>query len=378
MLRVMIVEDEKPTLDLMERLVGRHPGLEVIGAFASPLEALARFAELRPEAAFLDVEMPKMGGIELADKLKEIDEELQVVFTTAYPGYAVDAFRVNASDYLLKPVAPEDLDRVIPRLLKNRRMHAAIRPAAIDGGPAVRCLGSFETRGPDGSLLDWPTRKTEELFAYFLAYPNRLTDKWRLADLLWPEAEEGRTLHNLHNTIYRLKKTLKEAGIAIDLTHTNEGYLFESPPSLSDLGRLRDFTARSSKVDGTNAAEAERIFRSYGGVLFGGKDYPWSASAETEAASLYASLARGIAAWRRERGDPAGAKETLRVYLGHAPLDEEMHAELLQLYADAGEKSAYVRHYERFERMLAEELGLEPPAELRELARQLRETRCGP
>lgn len=372
MIRVMIVEDEKPILELMEILVGRHPLLEVAGAFTSPIEALACFSELKPDAAFLDVEMPKMGGIELADKLMEADEELQIVFTTAYPGYAVDAFRVNAVDYLLKPVTPEDLKRVVARIAKNRERHAALRPSAEAGEPAVHCLGTFETRGGDGILMNWPTRKTEELFAYFLAYPNRLTGKWQLADLLWPDVEENRSLHNVHNTIYRLKKALKDAGIAVELTHTNEGYLFGASQDLSDWWRLRNFTAFASRVDGRNAAEADKLFCSYRGALFGGKDYAWSAGATSEAASQYASLARMLVAWHRERADSASAKETLRVYLGHAPLDEEMNAELLRLYAETGEAGTYLRHYDVYERILAEELGIRPPEELRELAEKMR------
>ncbi|MBB6693530.1 response regulator [Cohnella xylanilytica] len=370
--RVMIVEDERPTLELMERLIGRHPLLEVAGTFDSPLEAMERYPELKPDVAFLDVEMPKMGGIELAGKLKAADEELQVVFTTAYPGYAVDAFRVNAVDYLLKPVVPEDLERVVSRIVKNREPRAPLRRPEGSGEPPVRCLGTFETRGTDGTLLNWPTRKTEELFAYFLAFPNRLTDKWRLADLLWPDLEEGRSLHNLHNTIYRLKKTLKEANLEARLTHTNEGYLYGADPFQSDLGRLREFMARFSRIDGGNAEEAEERFRSYRGALFGGKDYPWSSAAASEAASQYAGLARMLTAWHRERGDPASTKETLRIYLDQAPLDEEKHAELLRMYADAGETGNYIRHYERFERLLEEELGIEPPEELRRLAERMR------
>ncbi|MCC3376816.1 response regulator [Cohnella sp. REN36] len=371
-MRVMIVEDERPTLDLMQRLVVRHPALEVTGAFTRPHEALDRFAELKPEVAFLDVEMPKMGGIELAQKLKEIDEELLVVFTTAYPNYAVDAFRVNAVDYLLKPVTPEDLERVVVRLERNREMRAALKPPAPAAEPSIRCLGTFEARRADGTLMNWPTRKTEELFAYFLAYPNRLTDKWTLADLLWPDLEETRSLHNLHNTIYRLKKALKEADISIELNHTNEGYVFAASPGLSDLGQLGGFLAREARVDGPNAAEAERLFRAYQGPLYGGKDYSWSASRASEAAGQYASLARMLAVWQEEKGDLASAKETLRRYLIQAPLDEQMHEKLLRMFAAAGEKASYLRHFDAYERLLADELDLAPSAELREWARQMR------
>ncbi|WP_156157875.1 LytR/AlgR family response regulator transcription factor [Gordoniibacillus kamchatkensis] len=185
MIRVMIVEDEKPILDLMARLAAQHAELEVVGTFTSPVTALDQYPLLLPNAVFLDVEMPRMGGIELAEKLKELNEDLQVVFTTAYPGYAVEAFRVSALDYLLKPVTPAALERVIAKLLKHRVLQAAGRPLSlIQQGPIVRCLGTFETRGADGTLLSWPTRKTEELFAYLLAYPNRLAGKWQLSNLL--------------------------------------------------------------------------------------------------------------------------------------------------------------------------------------------------
>ncbi|MFC5530721.1 response regulator [Cohnella yongneupensis] len=374
MLRVMIVEDERPILGLMELLVGRHPMLEAVGAYTSPLIALERFGELKPDAVFLDVEMPRLGGIELAEKLKAMDEEVQIVFTTAYPNYAVEAFRVSAVDYLLKPVTPDALERVAARLAKNQALRSAIRSAPVPGERApVRCLGTFETRGLDGQLMSWPTRKTEELFAYLIAYPDRLAGKWQLADLLWPEMDEERALHNVHNTVYRLKKALKEAGLAVDVTHTNEGYRMQTPKGFSDLERLRDVKGRLAAIsDERDAAEATEAFGSYAGELFGGKDYPWSVGVAAEAASHHGALARMLAAWHREQGGGLdAAKEVLRAYLGLAPLDEEMNAALLRLYADGGEAGMFRRHYEGYSKLLADELGIAPAAELRELAARL-------
>ncbi|WP_123042044.1 response regulator [Cohnella candidum] len=326
MLRVMIVEDEKPILDLMERIVGRHPMLQVAGTFTSSLEALERYPQLKPDAVFLDVEMPKMGGIELADKLRAIDEELQVVFTTAYPGYAVEAFRVSAVDYLLKPVTPDTLERVVTRLLKNHLLRSASRPQSAAENPPVRCLGTFETRKADGSLIGWPTRKTEELFAYLLAYPNRLAGKWQLADLLWPDLDEERALHNVHNTVYRLKKALKEAELTVELTHGNEGYLMRIPPSFTDLESFRDFMNRTSAIDERNAVEGENQFRTSRGALFGGKDYVWSLGLGAEVAAQQAALARMLVHYYRGIGDEAAAKETIRSYMWNSPFDEEMNA----------------------------------------------------
>lgn len=374
MLRVMIVEDERPILGLMELLVGRHPMLEAVGAFASPLTALERFEDLKPDAVFLDVEMPRMNGIELADKLLAIDEDVQVVFTTAYPNYAVDAFRVSAVDYLLKPVTPDALERVVARLAKNHAMRSVTQtPPKQAEHPPVRCLGTLETRTADGRTMSWPTRKTEELFAYLLAYPDRLAGKWQLADLLWPEMDEERAIHNLHNTVYRLKKSLKEAGLPVDVTHTNEGYRMQAPQGFSDLENLRDAAGKLAGVAGIAdeeaAAAAERAFRAYRGELFGGKDYAWSAGVAAEAASQCRTLARRLAGWHRESGGGLdAAKEVLRAFVAHSPLDEDMNAELLRLYSDGGEAGMFRSHFERYARLLDAELGIAPSAELKELA----------
>ncbi|MFC5406999.1 response regulator [Cohnella soli] len=368
MIRVIIVEDEQPTLDLMERLVGRHPLLEVAGTFTSPLEALEQYTLLKPDAVFLDVEMPKMGGLELANKLREIDEDIQIVFTTAYPDYAVDAFRVSAVDYLLKPVTSDDLERVVARLSKNYSLRSNLEAPVAVGEPSVRCLGTFETRKVDGSLISWPTRKTEELFAYLLAYPNRLAGKWQLADLLWTDMEEDRALHNVHNAIYRLKKALKEAGLPVDLTHSNEGYLLRVAPAFTDIERFRDFMKRTSAIDIRNATEAEKLFRSCRGELFGGKDYVWSSGLAAEVSAQKASLALMLASYYREIADMAAAKMTLRTYLADAPLDEEINAELLRLYAESGESGAFRNHYEQYAQRLEAELGVRPTESIRVLA----------
>ncbi len=366
----MIVEDEQPILDLMKRLVEQHPLLELAGAFTSATEALYAFEALKLDAAFLDIEMPRVGGIELAEKLRAVDDNLQIVFTTAYTEYAIEAFRVSAVDYLVKPVAADEIERVVARLAKNhsrRKERSTIQAEEL----FVRCMGTFETRGLDGSLIKWPTRKTEELFAYFLVYPNRLAGKWQLADLLWPDLEEERALHNVHNSVYRLKKALKEASIAIDLTHTNEGYYMRLTPGFSDLTSFRDFLRRTAIIDHRNAHEGETHFRMYQGPLFGGKDYVWSAGVTAELAGQYASLTRMLVSFHRRSGDDAAAKKTLCAYLTHVPLDAEMNGELLQLYLAHGEQDRFRHHYARYLEQLEQELGVGPADEIKRLAEQI-------
>lgn len=85
-----------------------------------PSELLKDIKGLRPDLVFLDIEMPEMNGLELAARLLELQEDIEVVFVTAYREYALEAFGVNALDYLLKPVVPDLLHRTIDRVLKRR------------------------------------------------------------------------------------------------------------------------------------------------------------------------------------------------------------------------------------------------------------------
>jgi two-component system LytT family response regulator len=112
--RILIVDDERPARDKLRRLLAGAPGVEAIDEAGDGIEALVRIAEFRPDALFLDVEMPELSGIELAASLPEPAPLL--VFVTAWNEYAIRAFDLDAIDYLLKPYDAARLQRAIQRL----------------------------------------------------------------------------------------------------------------------------------------------------------------------------------------------------------------------------------------------------------------------
>jgi DNA-binding LytR/AlgR family response regulator len=113
--RVLVVDDEAPARSELRHLLGAHPQVEVVGEATNVAEALGLAAEC--DALFLDVEMPGASGIDAARLVHGRAEPPAVVFVTAHAEYAVDAFAVEAFDYLLKPVDAERLARVVERLL---------------------------------------------------------------------------------------------------------------------------------------------------------------------------------------------------------------------------------------------------------------------
>jgi two-component system, LytTR family, response regulator len=122
--RALIVDDEAPARRKLRRMLGAHADVEVVGEASDGGAAIALAAELRPDVIFLDVQMPEVDGFDVAASLP--DNGPALVFVTAFDRYALKAFDTDASDYLLKPVEPERLERALQRL----RATAAPRPGA--------------------------------------------------------------------------------------------------------------------------------------------------------------------------------------------------------------------------------------------------------
>ncbi|MBS7546452.1 LytR/AlgR family response regulator transcription factor [Ancylobacter oerskovii] len=114
MLRVVIADDEPLARRAMRRLLAVRPQIEIVGESESVAETLDLVGRLRPNLIFLDI---RLNGGDGFDLLAELENAPKVVFVTAYAEYAVDAFGVQAVDYLLKPVQPDRLDTAIERVL---------------------------------------------------------------------------------------------------------------------------------------------------------------------------------------------------------------------------------------------------------------------
>jgi two-component system LytT family response regulator/two-component system response regulator LytT len=127
-LRVLIVDDEQLAREELCFLLGPVEALEVVGQAGNGIEALRLIEEHGPDVVLLDVQMPGLTGFEVARRIVRAGVETQLVFVTAYDQHAIEAFEVNAVDYLLKPVEAGRLATAVDRV--RRRMQADRQPAA--------------------------------------------------------------------------------------------------------------------------------------------------------------------------------------------------------------------------------------------------------
>ena len=157
-MRAICVDDERALMERTVSLCRELPGMEEVTGFTRPQEALEWVCGHPIDLALLDVEMPGMTGIELAAAIKEKQPDTAVIFLTAYPRYAVDAFAVRASGYLLKPVTLEALSADVRHAMSGR-----IKP--LTGHLTVRTFGSFDVF-VDGRAVEFKRAKAKEILAF--------------------------------------------------------------------------------------------------------------------------------------------------------------------------------------------------------------------
>ncbi|MDD2574017.1 MAG: LytTR family transcriptional regulator DNA-binding domain-containing protein [Bacillota bacterium] len=116
MIRVLIADDEAPAREELSFLISRLAGFQVIGVASSGSQAVFLIKELHPQVVFLDIQMPGLNGLEVSKALASLDPKPLIVFVTAYDEYALNAFDVEAVDYLLKPVSDDRLFKTAKRL----------------------------------------------------------------------------------------------------------------------------------------------------------------------------------------------------------------------------------------------------------------------
>ena len=203
-MRVMIVDDEKLALNQFVFEAENVPGTEVTGAFTDPFEALDYLRQNPVEAAFLDIAMPGINGIELAEKMREFLPDLVIIFVTGYEQYTLDALKVKADYYLTKPYTSRDIRDVMERakLLAVRQRKRVY----------IRTFGRFEVF-IDGQAVYFPNAKAKELLALCVDHKGGMVTLEEAADKLWEDRAYDSRVKNLYRkAVMQIRQALAEHG----------------------------------------------------------------------------------------------------------------------------------------------------------------------
>ncbi|WP_241426575.1 response regulator [Dysosmobacter acutus] len=204
---ILAVDDEPIALDVLCRAIRKAVPDCALIPFTDPRAALdeVRRRPISPNAAFLDVEMFDLTGLELAKQLKDLYANVNIIFVTGHADYMGEAFYLHASGYILKPASPEailtELDN-LRRPVKDGR----------DGRLRVQCFGNFEVFLGE-QPLNFARSKTKELFAYLVNRRGAVCTVRELAAVLWEDRSNSPAVQShLRQLVKDLTDTLAAAG----------------------------------------------------------------------------------------------------------------------------------------------------------------------
>lgn len=216
-MHVMYVDDERPALDNFRLTVASFREISSLNLFQDGQAALAWVQAHTVDVAFLDMEMPGLHGLALALKIREVSPSTHVVFVTAYSQYALDAWGVDATGYVLKPYAAADIHKELAKC--SSRSFSPSR-VIIETIPMLSVT-------VDGTALILPGAKIRELFALLVDCGDRGITTGEGIACLWPDRPSDANAQSLFRMTYkRLADTLEDAGVGhIIASQENRRYL---------------------------------------------------------------------------------------------------------------------------------------------------------
>lgn len=349
MLQAMIVDDEYYATEKLAKMLEELEGIQVTGKFTNPLDALAEMERNPCDVAFLDIEMPGIDGITMAERLLSLPRSPEVVFITAYSEYAIQAFELNALDYLLKPVSRERLKKTVMKLSKLQTKEQSIPAPKV----VVECFGGFRVSLPGGERIAWRTRKTEELFAMFINYYPKELSRDRIIDALWPELELDKALVHFNTTLYNLKKVFSNYGIKDLIENHYNRYRIQEGRVTCDLWDFDRNYDPGFVVTEKNFREIlDALTAQFSSPLFEGYYYGWISDKQNYIEDLYHGLMMHVIQHLKSSGDRTKVIQLLYQAIERDPVNEALHRELIRLYQQEGDRIASSKVLQSYKKKL--------------------------
>ncbi len=303
MIRVVIVDDEPLVLNLLKKRLKDRGDIDIIGEFTDSEEALEKIPGLEPDIAFLDVEMPEMDGIELASKLQRRNIDMDIVFVTAYEQYAVEAFKLNALHYILKPVDDTGVTEVLRRMSKKSKPQGNERYK----NSRIQLFGDVVILNQSGEKVNWVTAKAKELFVLLLIHQKKGVNKWHIIEHLWPDSDSEKAHQNLYTTVFRLKRSLKEAGMEVDIENNDGHYRIILRNTNCDWCQFQSFVVRKPEFNDKTVKEYEKIISLYTADLLESCGWIWSFEYQENCRIQYKGLVESLVQYYKKINDCVAA-----------------------------------------------------------------------
>lgn len=244
-MKIIAVDDEEIALENLESAIHEAKPSAEVAAFDKSSAALAYASENKCEAAFLDINMGGISGIALAKKLKLANPEINIIFTTGYSEYALEAVEMHASGYIMKPITPEK----VRYELDDLRFPV---PDKGDGRLRLQCFGNFGVFFGD-KPVEFKYTKAKEMLAYLVDRNGAMCTNNEIISVLWENEEDLNGKQTYFKSIRRdMLSVLKKLGCG-DVIVQRRGAIGINKESV----QCDYYDWQSGSVEGINAYRGE-------------------------------------------------------------------------------------------------------------------------
>ena len=214
-MKAIAVDDEIYMLETLLEAVSASSDIEAAEAFSTCSAALAYAAEHPIDIAFLDINMRGISGLGLAEKLAELQPRCKIIFCTGYEEYAVSAFQLHASGYLMKPITAEAVQREIDHIKGVKTTEKLL---------TIQCFGNFEVLY-NGEILPFKRKKAKELLAVLIDRNGAGMTAKQISAILFPDdTDDAKNAAYLRQLVLDLKNSLKTIRAEEILRHDTPYY----------------------------------------------------------------------------------------------------------------------------------------------------------
>lgn len=366
-MKAILIDDEKPALQHLERLLLKDGRLTITGKYTSARLGLAHLEQEKADIVFLDIGMPEMNGLEAGEYIAGLDRSTRIVYITAYSEYAIEAFELNAADYLLKPVTSQRLSKTLERLEVGRessevQMQPPPASAAAVKELSILCFHRLEfiDSTEPGRKMQWRTSKAQEVFALLLHNRGQWVLKDTIVDLVWPDFKPEKAVANLHTTVYHIRKLLKAWDMEVLVEFSQERYRLTKEQVLLDVEEFELGYAGTPVESEEEWLRRENILKLYRGDYLQEHHYDWAEIRRKELQVRYIRMALHSAEYELSSGRPRLALERLLDLQAADPYSDQLCRLILRSYADLGDFIGFRTHYDKYKELLENELGIRP------------------
>lgn len=371
MYKIIAVDDELLSLKRFEHIIAKEARVELVNSFTDSKEALEYVKQNDIDIAFLDIEMPELNGLELAERIGEIDPYVNIIFVTAFDQYALDAFKAHAIGYLLKPLDIRELsiqlDKIDLTYKPRQKRDKHLIGASSDATKLiVKCLGQFTcypVNNPDNPI-SFRTTKTAELFAFLIHHYKSPVTKYFILDSLFPDMDYEKSNKLFYVSCSYLRNAFTKYDITEILIRDNDSYRINS--SIINCDYI-NFMNSYEKLNSLSLTELKDTAKLYNGEYLLGRNYEWAFETKPYIDNLYETILFKYTDILIDNGNIDDAITELERFLTIDPLRESTITKLISILINNNMREKALSVYSSYEKKLLEQLDAVPSSSLKKL-----------